>query len=247
MDRCFIQKIVFVSVLSLPVLSWAGCPIADFFFKSGKNDQALQALDTCAMSYNDDESQVKLAQVYELGQYNQSKNPEKVLFYYQLAAEAGHAEAQVRLAELFMDYDKTNENRQKLLAYRKKVVPKSDSNQTFNGDFMHPYALLLLASEPTDKKWYYPSQTRIAPARTLSLMQKFNIDGPKKKKALKQASQWKTRKLLETAKEVVPSDIYSDLVTRLKNAGTQAKAMEELKKYTEDYIQKNKQIKGQKK
>ena len=76
-------------------------------------------------------------------------------------------------------------------------------------------------------------------------MQKFNIDGPKKKKALKQASQWKTRKLLETAKEVVPSDVYSDLVARLKSTATQAKAMEELKKYTEDYVQKNKQLKGQ--
>ena len=64
---------------------------------------------------------------------------------------------------------------------------------------MHPYALLMLASESPDKKWYYPSQVRNAPPKALTLYKAYKIDGDKKRFALRQASQFKTRKLLPTA------------------------------------------------
>ncbi len=234
MDRNFCCKIVLCILLgySLPVMG--KCPLAEFFIKQNKAEQAFMAMQTCAQTYNDDESQYLLAQIYE-----KNKQPEPMLYYYQLAAESGHAEAQVHLSELLKQYDTSKEGREQLLSYQKKLFSTTENNEkTFKGEFMHPYTLLLLAAEPTEKKWYYPSSMRTAPTRTLSVLRAYKITDKQKQKALLSASKWKTRKLLETAKEVAPSEIYPDLVKRLKNSATQSQAMSELKQYVEKYVRK---------
>lgn len=246
MDRRFFSKIIFCLLNLGTFPCWANCPLADSLFAKNQTTQAVFAMQLCALSRNDDDSQFKMAQAYEKGLYGVEKDPEEMIYYYQLAAESGHAEAQVRLAEIFMQYDKTPESRDKLLSYRSKIVAQDSENKRFNGDFMHPYALLLLAAESADKKWYYPSSVRLTPTRTLSLLRDYKIDPEKKKKALREASQWKTRKMLEVAQEVLPEDVYPDMVRRIKNKTTRQQAVEELKNYTQQYIQKNQQLKGKK-
>ncbi len=246
MDRCCFAKIIPVLGLLWAHPVWANCPLADSLFARNQDTQAVFAAQICALSANDDASQFKLAQAYEKGLYGLEKSPEEMIYYYQLAAESGHAEAQVRLAEIFMNYDKTSEGRNQLLAYRKKIQSVDSESKRFNGDFMHPYALLLLAAEPTEKKWYYPSSERLAPTRTLSVLRAYKIDEDKKKKAVREASNWKTRKMMEIAQEVVPEANYADIVARLKNKATRTQATEELKQYTQKYIQRNQQLKGQK-
>lgn len=240
MDRYFLSRLVFVLTLCCSVGAMARCPLGDYFAQKQDQTRMRMMWQVCATHYNDDLSQYKLAEAYEKGLDGFEKDEGAAIYYYQLAAESGHAEAQVRLAELFTAYDKTPEGRQTLLDYQKKLVLKSKDDKGFKGDFMHPYALLILASESPDKKWYYPSSNRIAPTRTLSLLNGYKTSEKTKKKALLEASKWKTRKLLETAKEVVPSNQYEEMVKKLKSPTTQAAAMTELKKYMDEYIQDNK-------
>ena len=87
----------------------------------------------------------------------------------------------------------------------------------------------MLASERPENKWYYPSLNRSAPARTSVLLQNYKITPEKRQAALKDASKWKTRKLLEAAKEVLSDVEYPEFEKRLKNNTTRTQAMNELK------------------
>ncbi len=236
------QKVIFLLILGMSFTCKAACPLADSFFEKGRTDIAVGFLNSCALNYNDDESQMKLAKAYADGDYNLTVNPRYSLYYYQLAAETGNAEAQLALAQALIKADKTSESRKDLLDYRSKLKVTSDETDknTFNGDFIHPYALLMLASESPSKKWYYPSLVRNAPPKAVSLFKSYKISDEKKKIALRQASQFKTRKLLQTAKEIMPSDEYQTMEKKLKNPQTQNQALDELKIKMQEYIeQKN--------
>lgn len=238
------QKIIFLLLALISFKSYAVCPLADSFFKKGQTEAGLNAMHICAIRHNDDESQMKLAKAYTKGEYGLERDSRQALYFFQLSAENGNAEAQLSLAQILMKSDAKPETRDALLDYRSKLQPTSvsDDKNSFNGDFMHPYALLMLASESPDKKWYYPSQVRNAPAKALTLYKTYKIDADKKRLAMRQASQFKTRKLLQVAKEVYPEDEYPDVAERLKNSQTQKQALDELKQKMQAYIQEQKEI-----
>ena len=238
------QKIIFFLLLGISCVGQAACPMADAFLHKNNLNAFVYSLHVCAVNYNDDESQMKLAQAYLKGEYGLTRDTGQVLYFYQLAAEAGNAEAQLALAEAFIRADQASDTRDVLLNYRKKLelLAGQDEAGSFNGDFVHPYALLMLASESADKKWYYPSQVRNAPPKAISMLQTYNISPEKKREAIRQASQFKTRKLLQTAREVLSADEYSEMEGRLKNPQTQAQALQELKQKMEEYIRFNKEI-----
>ena len=236
------QKIIFFLLILISVSGRADCPLAESFFKKGKTFAAINFLRTCAIGFNDDDSQMKLAKMYTTGENNVPKDSNLALYYYQLAAETGNAEAQLALAEALMKADQTPETRDKLLAYRSQLGASGSGTNSFNGDFMHPYALLMLASEAPGKKWYYPSQVRTAPVKALTLYKSYKISEDNKRSALRQASQFKTRKLLQTAKEVYSDEEYPEIAARLKDSQTQKQALADLKQKMEEYIQNKKEI-----
>jgi TPR repeat protein len=198
------------------------------------------------LNYNDDESQIKLARAYAKGEFGLEKDPNLSIYFYQLSAENGNAQAQVNLAEALIKAYENPKTKEKILEHRKNLsmTEGEDDKSLFNGDFMHPYAFLKLASEGPDKKWYYPSFERSAPTRTLSLLRNYehNMTDDEKKLAIRQASQFKTRKLLQMAKEVLTEDEYPQMEQRLKSPQTQKQAMEELKVKMEEYIQRKKDV-----
>ena len=242
MDGGFMRKIIFLFSLVLSTSVYANCPLADHFFEKGNQQAALSALHNCAINYNDDESQMKLARAYVRGEYGLEKDSNQSLYFYQLSAENGNAQAQVAVAETLIRASGNQQAMIKLLTHYMSIVPTSDKGyiKRFDDFFMHPYALLKLASESPDKKWYYPSLERAAPAKTLSLLRNYILDDNVKKEAMKQASQFKTRKLLQMAKEVLTEDEYPQMEQRLKSPQTQKQAMEELKIKMEEYIQRKK-------
>lgn len=239
------RKLIFLLLVLISFEGRAGCPLADSFFQKGKTAVAISFLRSCAINYNDDESQAKLAKAYTKGEYGLERNSREALYFFQLSAENGNAESQLALAQLLLKSDEKPKTRDALLSYRSKLatVNSKAGKSDFNGDFMHPYALLMLASESPDKKWYYPSQVRNAPPKALSMYRTYKIDNDKKKVALRQASQFKTRKLLQVAEEVYSDEDYPDIETRLKSPQTQKQALSELKQKMEDYIQEKKKFK----
>ena len=239
MDRRCFEKII------LGLLFWgscfsafARCPLADKYHQENKPEMEMMALNVCAVSYNDDASQMKLAEGYIKGANGLVQDEKQALFMYQLAAENGNAEAQVKLAELLQTFDTSSERRKELKAYQGKLEKSDKDPNAFSGEIMHPYTLLLLASERPENKWYYPSQTRSAPARTQVLLQNYKITPEKRQAAMKDASRWKTRKLLEMAREILTDDEYTDFEKRLKNNATRTEAMMELKDRMTGYVDK---------
>ena len=236
MGRCRFRKIgCFLLCLFLVSPLQARCPMADKYAKENKEELEVVALNLCALQYNDDESQLKMAEGYMNGAKKLKKDEKMALFMYQLAAETGNAEAQVKLAELLQSFDTSPERRKELREYQKKLEKTSDDAE-FSGEFQHPYTLLLLASERPENKWYYPSQKRAAPARAGSLLKNYKISPEKRQAATKDASKWKTRKLLEMAREILTSSEYIDFERKLKNAATRTEAMSALKNRLTGYV-----------
>ena len=241
MGRCGFRKIIYLLMLLGCVFStptWARCLLADSFRSKGQEEAELLALNTCAMQYNDDESQMQLAEVFMNGKKGVEKDELKGLFMYQLAAESGNALAQVKLAELLQTFDTDSERRSLLKEYQGKLQKRTNEQGGFSGEILHPYTLLLLAAERPENKWYYPSANRAAPARATGLLNRYQISPEKRQTALKDASKWKTRKLLEMAQEVLTSAEYPDFEKRLKNANTRTQAMTELKTRMQGYVEK---------
>ena len=237
------RKIILLFSLMFSVSVYANCPLADYLFKKKNEIGAVEALRNCALNLNDDESQIKLARAYAKGDYGLKRDANQSLYFYQLSAENGNALAQVNLAESLIIADEKPKSRKKVLEYYIKLMLLSKDKvgeNRYAGEIIHPYAWLKLASESPDKKWYYPSLERAAPAKTLSLLRNYQIPEEMKKFAMRQATQFKTRKILQLAKEILPSDEYPIMEQKLKSKQTRVQAMEELKVKMEEYIQRKK-------
>ena len=136
--------------------------------------------------------------------------------YYQLSAENGNAYSQARLAQLYMELDKSREGRAILYEFMNSVVQVSSflgenpvqEEELFGGELIHPYVLLMLSNEKPENKWYYFSEELKAPPFAKSLLNGYKLDDEKKKKFTKEASRWKKRKLLEVARNLLSSAEY---------------------------------------
>lgn len=229
-------KIAFLLGLTFAFPVLARCPLADKYAREGNMDPEMTMREICAFSYNDDESQATLAEAYMKGSRGLDQDEKTALYLYQLSAENGNADSQVKLAELLQTFDNSSERRKELKDYLASLEKKDDNSTGFSGEVLHPYTLLLLASERPENKWYYPSQVRSAPARTNVLLQNYKITPEKRQAALKDASKWKTRKLLEMAREVLSEAEYTSFENRLKNNTTRTEAMDELKNRLKAYV-----------
>ena len=243
MGRCCFDKIIAGVIFSLS-FTWntaeARCLLADKFRQEGKKTQEIIAINACAVQYNDDESQMKMAELLMNGSNEVQKDEFEALYMYQLAAETGNAEAQVKLAEILTGFDTSSERRSQLKGYQERLQTIPNTSSAFKGEILHPYTLLLLASERPENKWYYPSSSRAAPARASALLSSYKISPEKKQAALNDASRWKTRKLLEAAKEVLSDSEYEDFENRLKNNSTRTEATNQLKERITNYIENKK-------
>ena len=196
--------IVLVS-LFVSHMAFAACDGVDKLRGFLTPQQVHQMYESCAKLSNDDDSQVILARRYALGTDGVKKDLQQALYYYQLSADNGNAESQAQLAKLYMELDRTPATRKLLSNYTKSIVApdyishgmnkRQFPEQRFKGELVHPYTLLLLASERAENKWYYPSKVRQAPGYVNSLLQSYPIDDAKKQKLMAEASAWKKRKL----------------------------------------------------
>ena len=223
---------IFLLLLSLSIsgVAMASCPLAEMSSLSEK--QSLVLYKNCAERQNDDASQAKLATIYDKGTASTARDLKKALFYYQLSADNGNAVSQARLAQLYMELDKNREGRADLYGYLESIMPVSEmpnvaeDNQAddFSGELVHPYVLLMLANEKAANKWYYPSTELEAPAFAKTLFHNYQIDDAKKQQLSRQATQWKKRKLLEMARQLLSDDEYRAFVEALYPAVGQADA-----------------------
>ena len=188
----------------------AVCQMAEFMQEVSTPEEQQMFYESCAVHQNDDDSQSLLAKQYAAGTGGVQKNLNRALYYYQLSAENGNAESQAQLARLYMELDRSPATRKLLASYLKTIQPmdpkelaKLQGNvqgpEMFQGELVHPYALLLLASESPDNKWFYPTKVRKAPDYVEDLLKNYPLSEEKKKKQMQVASAWKRRKLLESA------------------------------------------------
>ncbi len=191
--------------------SFAACPVADKIAREKGMDKALSVYLNCALNQNDDETQNYLAGIYEKGLGNISKNIHRALLFYHLSAENGNASSMVALSDLLRRLDETESGRQQLLDYLKKIRLnlKTTHRTSFTGQLLHPYALLLLAAEKQDIKWFYTTTKKSDP-RATKLLKEYQIDDTKKKEIIREATQWKQRKMLDIAKEAFSPSEFQD-------------------------------------
>lgn len=205
-------------------------------------DKALPYYETCALSDNNDSAHMLLAKTYATGEKNIPINMQKALLFYHLAADNGNAQAQTELAKMLLKLDETSTGREQVQSYLRKVQAalRSQPSGAFQGELLHPYTLLLLAAERPDQKWYYPSiQTSFPEAGVL--LKTYKIDDVKKRQALNDASAWKQKKMMQTAKEVLGGQEYVGFVQAVAptkgkaDKFAQTRAINDLKKATAVY------------
>lgn len=184
---------------------------------------AIKQYEQCALSKNDDDILVLLAKTYLNGENGIEKNIQKALLFYQLSAENGNAQSQVELSKLLTQMDEKENTRQVLKTYlsKMKFFMKNQDETTFDGEFLHPYALLALAAEPVNQKWYYPTDVLTAPDAK-SLLKKYKISAQKKTVVMKGATAWKQRKMMEAAQEIYSPADYEKFVQIVKPANGRA-------------------------
>ncbi|MDY6407305.1 MAG: hypothetical protein SPL08_01185 [Pseudomonadota bacterium] len=225
----------------LGILCWAtgvtaDCPVADELARTKGLSAALSAYLGCAVNQNDDESQLYLAHVYMTGQENVAQNRQRALLFYHLSAENGNATAMVELARLLIELDNDDKTRGEITSYLEKIQGQFQNNfeNSFKGELLHPYALLMLANEAPESKWFYLSRQK-SDSRSAQLLKNYQIDAAKKKQVMRTATLWKQRKMVDMAREVFSvsefNDFYRTLYpeTGLPNAFTRAQAVEKLK------------------
>ena len=171
--------------------------------------KAVLHYESCALDTNNDAAEFLLAGAYETGGQGISKNTQKALLFYHLSAENGNAKAQRALAKLLLKLDETPKDREQVQAYLSKMhaAYKNAPSDEFKGELLHPYTLLLLAAEKPDAKWYYPSDVTISDEAGADL-RAYKISDAKRVQALKDASAWKQKKMMQAAKELYSSADY---------------------------------------
>ena len=196
----------------LIMMPWAGqaaCPIADEVARTQGQEAALPIYLNCALQTNDDDTQLYLARAYENGRGAMSKNIQRALLFYHLSADNGNATAQVALADLLTRLDARDDTRQDLQAYLDKIGPMmKKARSAFSGELLPPYALLALAAEKPEQKWFYPTRVKSDPGAARAL-KAYQITPADKQAAVRAASQWKQRKMLQAAGEVLTLDEYN--------------------------------------
>lgn len=230
------KRFLFICCLIAAGAAMAKCPDADET-RAQKGVKAAEAeYIGCALNYNDDDSQVILAEAYAKGQDGLAKSMNRALLFYHLSAESGNAQSQVKLAEALMKLDTTSVGRQVILDYIQKMRNYFDSQTAFKGQLLHPYSLLLLAAEKPDNKWYYPSAV-VADVRAKTVLAGYKITEDKRKTALADAASWKNRKLLEAAEEVLLPAEYQSFkkIMQSNNAPARASAINQLKEQVAAY------------
>ncbi len=187
---------------------YASCPDGDLLYRSNP-EKAIKAYQNCALLENDEDSQIRLAEIYKAGGKNIKKNEMKALLFYHLAADNGNALAQTKLAKLLLEMDKDVNKREIVKSYMKQIQIslKNDGDSAFKGEVLHPYVLLMLAGEPSAQKWYYPTKTKYS-EEAIMLLKNYRLDADKKRKLLNQGAKWKQRKMMETAREVLSFEEY---------------------------------------
>ena len=216
---------------------FAACPVADKFARENNMDKALPIYIDCALYQNDDETQNYLAGIYEKGQGNVAPNLNRALLFYHLSAENGNASSMVSLSNILRRLDETDSGRKALLTYLKKIRLQGTTG-TFNGQLLHPYALLMLAAEKPEVKWFYTTAKKSDP-RAAKLLKEYQMDDIKKKEIIRQATQWKQRKMMDIAKEVLSAtefrDFYQTLYPQIgmPNAFKRSQAVNQLKEKIE--------------
>lgn len=212
-------RILFIFALFVSFgVSASFCPYSSTLLDSMPVKSMLALYKNCAESLNDDVSQVKLAELYDKGGAGVTQDLKKALYYYQLSADNGNAESQTRLAQIYMEADKTREGRQQVREYLDEIVSISFSDseeKDFDGSLVHPYVLLMLANEKPENKWYYPTKVLQAPAYAKSLFNSFNLNDKQIHNFKRQASAWKKRKLLEIARQILSKEEYQTFVSTL--------------------------------
>lgn len=201
------NKILFLLICLYPFFVFAVCKEGDDLYRSNPKG-AILAYQNCALLENDEDAQIRLANIYKTGG-NIKKNEVKALLFYHLAADNGNAVAQTELAKLLLDMDKDEKRREDVVSYMKqiKISLGNDYDSSFKGEVLHPFVLLSLAAESSSQKWYYPTNTKYYPEAT-QLIKNYQLSDEKKRKLLSQGAKWKQRKMMETAREVLSLEEY---------------------------------------
>ncbi len=202
---------IILGILMMSVSASAFCPHPLGYMDKAKSAKDLFIYKNCAEGYNDDAAQAKLAKIYDKGSEYIQKNPKKALYFYQLSAENGNAESQARLAQLLIEADKSPKTREMVYDYLDSVVPMyPDDKNKYDGSLMHPYLLLLLANENPENKWYYPSAVTEVPDFGKSLYRTYGVNETQKKNLMKKASEWKKRKILDMANQLLDKKEFQE-------------------------------------
>ncbi len=188
-------------------LAWAACPEGDYVRDKKNIQDAMEYYYMCAVGQNDDETQLMLARAFQRGTNNITPDANKSMLFYHLAADNGNAVAQVEFAQLLLKLDETPMGREAVLKHTRQMQAAfAVAGILFKGELLHPYALLMLAAEKPEQKWFYPTAEKTSAGAAL-LLKNYQIDAKKKQNVLREASLWKQRKMLETAQDVMsPAD-----------------------------------------
>ena len=194
----------------------AGCPVAEQVARDKGLTAALPVFVQCAIQQNDDETQLYLARIYTKGHGDVAKNISKALLFYHLSSENGNAAAMVELATLLTSLDEKAETRHEISDYLDKAQAtlKNNTRNSFKGELLHPYALLMLASESPSEKWFYTTETK-SDSRAAQLLKNYQIDPEKKKTVIREASKWKQRKMRDIAFEIYSVSEYNEFYNTL--------------------------------
>ncbi len=192
---------------AFPCLS--ACPNGEKIARLKGLQQAISVLTECALYEDDDDTQLYLGQIYETGQSGIPQNMKKALLFYHLSAENGNAKGQVQLSLLMTKLDSQENGRMIILDYFQKLNSqlKNRAKSSFQGQMLHPYALLALAAEDQKNKWFYNTKTK-TDNRAKTLLNAYKIETPEKETALRNASLWKQRKMLDVAREILSPQEY---------------------------------------
>lgn len=200
-----------IAILLICRVGIAACPRADAVMQQRGLVAAMSLYEHCAIQENDDATQYYLGQVYEKGREGIVRNIQRALLFYHLSAESGHADAQVSLAKLLTALDENDATRVEIASYLEKLKGMLQNNvlSSFRGDILHPYALLMLAAEKPDAKWFYNSSV-LHSSRAMQAFKNYQITPEKKAIAIQAATEWKQRKMLERAQDVLSVEEYQD-------------------------------------